>query len=156
MMERKDRTALSTKRIRRLCTAVSAVVASGVWCAAPVRAQNESDDSGEKVFMQNNCFVCHGQQGFGGVGPAFRNDPFLKLNDHVVGQILIGRGVMPPFGGRLDDGQVAAVATYIRNNWGNNFGPIQPEQVAQIRRDLDTLRRQPAQSQPLTGNAPQP
>jgi hypothetical protein len=95
-----------------------------------------------------------GNKGFGGVGPAFRNDPFLKLSDHVVGQILMGRGVMPPFGDKLDDRQVAAVANYVRNSWGNRFGDVSPEQVVQIRRDLDAVRQQAASSPPeATGRA---
>ncbi len=37
---------------------------------------------------------------------------------------------MPGFGGQLDDQKVAAVATYIRNSWGNDFGPVTPAEVA--------------------------
>jgi mono/diheme cytochrome c family protein len=31
---------------------------------------------------------------------------------------------MPPFDWRLNDTQVAAVLTYIRNSWGNEAGPL--------------------------------
>ena len=117
----------------------------GVFCgAALAQAQSEGGDSGEKIFMQNNCFVCHGQQGFGGIGPSFRNDPFLLLTDYVAGQILLGRGVMPPFGGKLDDNQIAAVASYVRNSWGNHFGEVKPEEVAQVRQMVDAFKRQVA------------
>ncbi len=30
----------------------------------------------------------------------------------------------------LDDDEVAAVATYIRNSWGNRAGAVTPDQVA--------------------------
>jgi mono/diheme cytochrome c family protein len=106
--------------------------------------------------MQNTCFVCHGQEGFGGIGPAFRNNPFLKLTDYVAVQIIIGRGVMPPFGDKLDNDQIAAVATYIRNSWGNHFGAVKPEQIAEVRQELEATRGQAATpSMPTTGSASQ-
>jgi mono/diheme cytochrome c family protein len=152
-MERKDRRALPAKPF---CSTAAVVTVSSLLCwAAPVRAQSEAGDDGERIFVQNSCFVCHGQQGFGGLGPSFRNDPFLTLSDHVVGQIMLGRGVMPPFGHKLDDKQIAAVASYIRNSWGNHFGAIKPEQVAQIRRELDAFRLQASPSVQTTGSARQ-
>src|SRR5579871_4526666 len=76
---------------------LAAPISSTFCCIGPAGAQSEEVSGGEKIFMQNNCFVCHGQQGFGGIGPAFRNDPFLLLTEYVACQILLGRGVMPPF-----------------------------------------------------------
>ena len=55
---------------------------------------------------------------------------------HVVAQIVLGRGQMPPFGNRLSDEQIAAVAQYIRNSWGNDFGPVTPKDVADTRQLL--------------------
>jgi mono/diheme cytochrome c family protein len=130
---------------------VLAVSISGVsCCAALAQAQSGREESGEKIFMQNNCFVCHGQQGFGGIGPSFRNDPFLLLTDYVAGQILLGRGVMPPFGAKLDDNQIAAVASYVRNSWGNHFGDVKPEEVAQVRQMVDAFKRRVATQSPQT------
>jgi mono/diheme cytochrome c family protein len=131
------------RKARSLGSWLLTVSISGTLCClAFVRAQSEEADSGEKIFMQNNCFVCHGQQGYGGIGPAFRNDPFLLLTEYVACQILLGRGVMPPFGGKLDDNQIAAVASYVRNSWGNHFGIVRPEEVAQVRRMVDAFKRQ--------------
>lgn len=138
---------------RLYSTAVVATVLNLFYCANPVFGQSKTDDYGEHIFMQNGCFVCHGQQGFGGIGPAFRNDPFLKFNDYVAGQIILGRGVMPPFGDKLDDTQIAAVASYIRNSWGNRFGAIKPEQVTEVRDVLGALRQQG--SLPQTTRGPQ-
>jgi mono/diheme cytochrome c family protein len=120
----------------------AASIAGAFFWSAAVRAQSGDNTAGEQIFMQNNCFVCHGQQGFGGIGPAFRNDPFLLLTEYVACQILLGRGVMPPFGGKLDDNQIAAVATYVRNSWGNHFGIVSPEDVAQVRQMVDAFKRQ--------------
>lgn len=97
---------------------------------------NQDAHAGEQVYMGARCYACHGQYGYGGVGPRFRQDHFLGLSDYMVGQILIGRGVMPSFAQTLDDKQIADVASYIRTSWGNNFGDIQPNQVAQIRNEL--------------------
>jgi mono/diheme cytochrome c family protein len=127
------------RSVRAWMLAVS-ISGAFIWPAA-VRAQSEQGE-GEKIFMQNNCFVCHGQQGFGGIGPAFRNDPFLLLTEYVACQILLGRGVMPPFGSKLDDNQIAAVASYVRNSWGNHFGVVRPEEVAQVRQMVDAFKRQ--------------
>jgi mono/diheme cytochrome c family protein len=52
-----------------------------------------------------------------------------------VAQILGGdeeRG-MPPFDGSLEDRQVAAIATFVRNSWGNEFGVVLPEYVTRVR-----------------------
>ena len=125
-------------------------VSAAFCCVAFERAHGQEGD-GEKIFMQNNCFVCHGQQGFGGIGPSFRNDPFLLLTEYVACQILLGRGVMPPFGGKLSDNQIAAVASYVRNSWGNHFGEVKPEEVAQVRQMVDAFKRQVANAPPQTG-----
>jgi mono/diheme cytochrome c family protein len=135
--------------------ALAVSLSSSSCSVAPARAQSEviEADMGEKIFTQNNCFVCHGQQGFGGIGPAFRNDPFLLLTEYVACQILLGRGVMPPFGNKLDDNQIAAVASYVRNSWGNHFGAVKPEEVAQVRQMVDAFKRQIANpSSPRTGS----
>lgn len=44
---------------------------------------------------------------------------------------------MPAFAWKLDDSQVAAVATYIRNAWGNVAPPVDPSQVMALREKLD-------------------
>ena len=95
---------------------------------------------GQKVYMQARCFACHGEYGFGGVGPRFRQDHFLGLSDYVVGQILVGRGVMPSFARTLNDKQIADVASYIRDSWGNHFGSLKPQEVAQTRNQLKERR----------------
>jgi mono/diheme cytochrome c family protein len=128
------------RSLRAIMLAAS-IAGASCWSAA-VRAQSGEHAAGEQIFMQNNCFVCHGQQGFGGIGPAFRNDPFLLLTEYVACQILLGRGVMPPFGGKLDDNQIAAVASYVRNSWGNHFGVVRPDEVAQVRQMVDAFKRQ--------------
>lgn len=43
---------------------------------------------------------------------------------------------MPSFAWKLDDGQVAAVATYVRNAWGNRAGAVSEQDVRRLRRRL--------------------
>jgi mono/diheme cytochrome c family protein len=46
-------------------------------------------------------------------------------------------GSMPAYSKELSDHQIADVATYIRNSWGNAAPVVTPEQVAKARRTSD-------------------
>jgi mono/diheme cytochrome c family protein len=63
--------------------------------------------------------------GKGAVGagryPALADDPRLDPPDYAIALVLHGHGAMPAFGRTLDDNQVAAVVTYLRNNFGNAY-----------------------------------
>ena len=65
---------------------------------------------GETVYMQN-CAVCHGADGGGGVGPALvgRGVPIAKIKS----RIDAGSGVMPPqlVGGQAEEDVIAYVAS---------------------------------------------
>jgi len=50
-------------------------------------------------------------------------------------------GAMPSFAWKLSDEQVAAVATYLRNSWGNAAKPVSADDVA----DKRALLRLPPQ-----------
>lgn len=111
---------------------------------------------GAAVFMKGRCFVCHGEQGFGGAGPRLRENRFLGLGDYVVGQILVGRKIMPAFADVLNDEEIAAVATYIRNAWGNGFGTVEPQQVAAARERMQVVRHPDEQPEtPSTSQQPE-
>lgn len=51
----------------------------------------------------------------------------------VLGESYPGNVPMTPFRGMLDDEDMAAVLTYVRNSFGNNASVITPEKVAEIR-----------------------
>jgi mono/diheme cytochrome c family protein len=120
-----------------LVSAIAFVAAKAAEDNPPPKVEQDGKESpGRTVFMQARCFACHGEYGFGGVGPSFRQNRFLGMGDYVAGQILIGRGVMPSFADALNDKQIAEVATYIRNSWGNQFGPLTPEDVAKVRQEI--------------------
>lgn len=87
---------------------------------------------GQSVYRAN-CASCHGAEGGGGSGPPLAGNSRLENESRMLTQILKGGSFMPPFGDQLSDEEVAAVATHIRNSWGNDFGLTTPEEVSEAR-----------------------
>ncbi len=81
-------------------------------------------------IFSSNCAECHGANGQGGEGPALSGNTKLQNTGHVVTQISNGGHGMPPFGDQLSDEQLAAVATYIRTSFGNDYGAITAKDVS--------------------------
>ena len=105
---------------------------------------------GKRVFTVN-CVACHQATGQGvpNAFPPLAGSEWVLRGDwhgdnHLVRILLHGlqgpvevkgasyNGAMPPWK-QLKDEEIAAVLTYIRNEWGNSAPPITPEQVAKIR-----------------------
>jgi len=63
---------------------------------------------------------------------------------------------MPPFDWKLNDEQVAAVATYARNSWGNAAAPVTASEVAELRAKLAQERTAPAAAPPTSMQHPGP
>lgn len=94
---------------------------------------------GEGVYTAN-CAGCHQATGAGlpGAFPPLAGNANLSDVKHVTTVIHQGlkgeieakgqkyNGQMPPFA-QLSDDDVAAVATYVRNSWGNKFGGVTAE-----------------------------
>lgn len=82
------------------------------------------------------CASCHGRDGDQALAAHVK---LLNDNDnladaaYVINQIVNGNGYMPGFGAALDDRQVAGIATYIRGSWGNDYGPVREEDIAEYR-----------------------
>ncbi len=89
-------------------------------------------DEGDEIFHSVGCSGCHGANGQGGAGPELAGNQALSSQAHVISMVLFGNEEhgMPAFADRLDDRQVAAVGTYIRNSWGNGFGVVREPAVA--------------------------
>jgi len=91
-----------------------------------------------KAVYEANCAACHqaNGQGLPGAFPPLAGNPHLQDVSHVLSVIKNGlqgpitvngqtyNGQMPAFS-QLSDEEVKAVATYIRNSWGNAFGPVE-------------------------------
>ncbi len=108
---------------------------------------------GKKVFNQT-CAVCHQGDGQGVAGqfpPLAESEWVLSEgwhgDNHLVRIVLHGlqgtvtvkgqqyNNAMAPWGKTLKDEQIAAVLTYVRNEWGNKAPPIPTEFVAKIREE---------------------
>jgi hypothetical protein len=55
-------------------------------------------------------------------------------------------GAMPPWK-QLKDEQIAAILTYIRNDWGNNAPPISADQIAKVREETSSQTEPYTQAQ---------
>jgi mono/diheme cytochrome c family protein len=91
-----------------------------------------SDGGGEvqsaQLFAQH-CAGCHGRNGGGGVGPALAGNARLEDASHVIRSLLEGPGIMSALRDQLSDEELAAVASFVRMSWGNDFGPLSLEDV---------------------------
>jgi mono/diheme cytochrome c family protein len=108
----------------------------------------EAMRAGEAIYT-DTCAACHGQNGEGQprTFPPLAADAAVQARDPAttVRMILAGsRSVptpaaptplaMPPFDWKLTDAEVAAVATYVRNAWGNAAPEVKAGTVAKLRR----------------------
>jgi len=81
------------------------------------------------------CQGCHMADAKGVVGagfyPALAGNTKLASASYPALVVLKGRHGMPPFGDYLTDAQVAAVVTYVRTHFGNNYADgLSPADVA--------------------------
>jgi mono/diheme cytochrome c family protein len=84
------------------------------------------------------CAGCHMPNGRGAQGagafPALADNPRLDPPTWLLTVIVQGRHGMPPLGALLDDAQIAAVAAYVRQSFGNaHRDPVTAEEVRAVR-----------------------
>ena len=88
---------------------------------------------GQDLYAQN-CQACHRPNGVGTppTFPSLVKDAMVTSSDAtaLVTVVKKGIGVMPAYGNRLSDGQIAAIVTYVRSSWGNQAAPVSAEDVA--------------------------
>jgi mono/diheme cytochrome c family protein len=114
-------------------------------------AGKEAFKAGHEVYFRDaHCATCHQKDGKG-IEPAFpplhdsifvhgNPERLIKLTLHGVmgpfelhGKKYDGQVPMTPFGGMLNDKEMAAVLTYVRNSYGNKASAITPEEVSKVR-----------------------
>ena len=125
---------------------------------APAAAQAD----GAKVYA-TVCSSCHQANGQGvpGAFPPLAQSEWVtgdearlvKIILHgVTGEIDVAgemyAGMMPPWGGGLNDAEVAAVSTYVRSAWGNKASAVTAATVKRLR-DQYASRKTPWTAQEL-------
>jgi mono/diheme cytochrome c family protein len=117
---------------------------------APVAAGDKTMRVGEAVY-KDSCAACHKDNGSGEphLFPKLAGSALVQSNDPTTLAHVVLKGAravatdgaptapaMPSFDWRLNDDQVAAVLTYIRNSWGNAAAPVPASAVADERKSL--------------------
>ena len=102
---------------------------------------------GKRVYS-NVCIACHQANGLGvpSVYPPLAGSEWVIGNEErIISIVLHGlngpievkgltyANVMAPLGEVLKDEQIANVISYVRSEWGNAAGEVQPELVAKVR-----------------------
>ncbi len=104
--------------------------------AAPAEAAPAPAMADGKALFEQNCASCHQPDGRGmpPTFPALAGNAKLADAAYVIKTVLFGKPgtAMPPFK-KLSDEEIAAIVSYVRTAWGNDFGPVSPEDVARLR-----------------------
>jgi mono/diheme cytochrome c family protein len=102
------------------------------------------------AIYRDQCSACHGIDGKGiaELFPSIADSSMVKSDDPSTSIRIVLRGArsvgtpaqptapgMPSYGRQLDDAQIAAVLTYMRNNWGSAAASVAAGDVARVRSD---------------------
>src|ERR1700733_5005974 len=114
-----------------------------------VSKEDAAMTSGAAIY-RDQCSACHGIDGKGvaELFPSIADSSMVKSDDPTTSIRIVLRGArsvgtraqptapgMPSYGRQLDDAQIAAVLTYMRNNWGAAAAPVGAAGVARGRSD---------------------
>ncbi|NAS11544.1 PVC-type heme-binding CxxCH protein [Poritiphilus flavus] len=118
-------------------------------------AERELFVKGEEIYHREGfCVTCHQADGKGLSASQFPplsgvewvtgdEERLIKLTMkgmmgpiEIKGKVYPGQVPMTPFGGMLDDEEMAAVLTFVRNTFGNKADPVSPEKVKEIREEI--------------------
>jgi mono/diheme cytochrome c family protein len=119
--------------------------------AEPAALPQDVRARGEAIY-KDKCAGCHGAQGEGATAgdgvayvPLAGNRKVLLASPTNLLHVLVDGGFppttsgnprpfgMPPFGTTLNDAELAAVASYVRNAWGNAAPRVEPVDVVTLR-----------------------
>lgn len=128
----------------------AALVAVGQYSELTTDILNKATmkpESGARLYL-DNCGACHFTDGQGApkVFPRLNRSSMVNAKDPsgLIHVILAGATVpstakapeelvMPGFGWRLSDEEVATLASFVRKAWGNHAGAVTPKAVAKVR-----------------------
>jgi mono/diheme cytochrome c family protein len=141
---------MSDDDTKAIATYLKSLPGSGKTAPAAIDAQQSPMALGKDLYL-SNCAACHKANGEGvdSMVPSLASNPGVQAPgaNNVIRTILVGgRGAatvanptsaeMPAFAWKLSDDEVAAVATYVRNDWGNAAAAVKADDVAKLRTDL--------------------
>ena len=134
---------VAARRLIAGVRAVALIATASVGLAALAQAQNatattadaaaadpalaEAIAAGQKEYMKN-CRTCHGSKGTAGV-PLANNPKVVGNPGYLIWAVLTGPGYMPEFAPALSNEQIALIATYVGNSWGDSSGLVSPDDV---------------------------
>ncbi|HEX5184273.1 MAG TPA: cytochrome c [Allosphingosinicella sp.] len=105
-------------------------------------------EAGAAIFA-DTCAACHKADGSGNPGlfPPLAGNASVQAKDPTTLVRIMLQGsrsvptparptplAMPAFAWKLSDGEIASVATFVRNSWGNQAPPVHASKVAKLRR----------------------
>jgi mono/diheme cytochrome c family protein len=117
---------------------------------APLNADSPMMRAGSAIY-HDECSACHGLEGRGAplLFPSLTDSSLVRAQDPATLVRIVLRGArsvataaeptgpgMPAYGWQLDDTQVAAVLTYVRNSWGSAAPAVAAETVTNSRAEL--------------------
>lgn len=141
-----------------VAVAVSVPLLVGAQNATPgasPAAQPVQITRGEEIFNRV-CIACHQPDGKGieGIYLPLAGNPAVTLEDptYLITVILNGRGGMPRFDSTYSDEDIAAIATYVRQEWDNDAPAVTAEQVAAVRATFEVEAEETPEGQEPTGS----
>jgi mono/diheme cytochrome c family protein len=117
--------------------------------ASPPPANDPAMTAGAAIY-RDQCSACHGLDGKGvaELFPSVAESSTARSDDPTTSIRIVLRGArsvgtkdqptapgMPSYGRQLNDSEIAAVLTYIRNSWGGAAKPVAAADVSKVRRD---------------------
>jgi mono/diheme cytochrome c family protein len=98
------------------------------------RPSNPQDliNQGQQIYLEF-CAECHQMDGTGWstLYPRLAGNPIVTLHDPepIIETVLYGQGSMMSFREKINNQQIAAVLSYIRNSWGNHAPAVSDRQI---------------------------
>jgi mono/diheme cytochrome c family protein len=138
------------------------------------QAELSQAERGKKIFSAN-CATCHQMTGQGAPGqyPPLAGSEYVNGGTRrlativlkgltgpikVKGQVFITSAQMQPWEKTLNDQKIADVLTFIRQEWGNTGGPVAPEGIAALRKEIasrtESLVEHDLETVPADANLP--
>ncbi len=130
-----------------LAAPLAALVLLAAGLVRPPAAAAQAPRSGAQVYAAV-CAACHqpAGEGNGESYPPLAGSSWVTGDERRLVRIILHgltgeidvegqsySGAMPPWGPTLRDDEIAAVATYVRNSWGNKASAVTAATVAQLR-----------------------